>query len=102
MILDAIRQRWPWVKHFFADGAYDRLQLMDKAAFHDFTVEIIRRSDTAKGFEILPRRWVVERTFGWMIRWRRLVRDYEQRIDVAEAMIHIAMGSLMLRRNAHP
>ncbi|WP_249201210.1 IS5 family transposase [Gluconobacter sphaericus] len=102
MILDAIRQRWPWVKHFFADGAYDHLQLMDKAAFHDFTVEIIRRSDTAKGFEILPRRWVVERTFGWMIRWRRLVRDYEQRIDVAEAMIHIAMGSLMLRRNAHP
>jgi len=68
---------------------------MDKAAFHDFTVEIIRRSDTAKGFEILPCRWVVERTFGWMIRWRRLVRDYEQRIDVAEAMIHIAMGSLM-------
>lgn len=75
---------------------------MDKAAFLDFTVEIIRRSDTAKGFEILPRRWVVERTFGWMVRWRRLVKDYEKRIDVAEAMIHIAMGSLMLRRNAHP
>ncbi|MBS1087273.1 IS5 family transposase [Gluconobacter sphaericus] len=102
MILDAIRKRWPWVKHLFADGAYDRLQLMDKAAFLDFTVEIIRRSDTAKGFEVLPRRWVVERTFGWMIRWRRLVKDYEQRIDVAEAMIHIAMGGLMLRRNAHP
>ncbi|MDE7541203.1 transposase, partial [Gluconobacter sphaericus] len=102
MILDAIRQRWPWVKHFFADGAYDRLQLMDQAAFYDFTVEIIRRSDTAKGFEILPRRWVVERTFGWMIRWRRLVRDYEQHIDMAEAMIHIAIGSLMLRRNAYP
>lgn len=102
MILDAIRKRWPWVKHLFADGAYDRLQLMDKATFLDFTVEIIRRSETAKGFEILPRRWVVEQTFGWMIRWRRLVKDYEQRIDVAEAMIHIAMGSLMLRRNAHP
>ncbi|NHO19824.1 IS5 family transposase [Acetobacter oeni] len=102
MILDAIRKRWPWVKHLFADGAYDRLQLLDKAAFLDFTVEVVRRSDTTKGFEILPRRWVVERTFGWMIRWRRLVKDYEQRIDVAEAMIHIAMGSLMLRRNAHP
>ena len=75
---------------------------MDKATFLDFTVEIIRRSETAKGFEILPRRWVVERTFGWIIRWRRLVKDYEQRIDVAEAMIHIAMGSLMLRRSAHP
>jgi len=96
------RKRWPWVKQLFADGAYDRLQLTDKAAFHDFTVEIIRRSDTTKGFEVLPRRWVVERKFGWMISWLRLVEDYEQRIDVADAMIHIAMGSLMLRRNAHP
>lgn len=80
----------------------DRFQSMDKAAFLDFTVEIIRRSDTAKSFEILPRRRAVERTLGWMIRWRRLVKDYEQRIDVAEAMIHIAMGGLMLRQNAHP
>lgn len=47
---------------------------------------------------ILPRRWVVERTFSWMIRQRRLVRDYEQRLDVPEAMIHIALGILMLRR----
>ncbi|GEK96253.1 hypothetical protein GKA01_14500 [Gluconobacter kanchanaburiensis NBRC 103587] len=50
-----------------------------------------------KMFEILPRHWIIERTFGWMIRWRRLVKDYEQRIDVAQAMIHIAMGSLILR-----
>ena len=74
---------------------------MDKAAYLAFVVEIIRRSDTAKGFEALPRRWVVERTFGWMTRWRRLVRDYEERIDVSEAMIHIALGSLLLRRIAH-
>ena len=45
---------------------------------------------------------MVERTFGWLIRWRRLVRDYETRLDVSEAMIHVAMGSLMLRRIAHP
>jgi transposase len=85
-ILDAIRKRWPWVKHLFADGAYDRLKLMDKAAYLDFVVEIIRRSDQQKGSEVLPRRWVVERTFGWMTRWRRLVRDYEARIDVSHAM----------------
>jgi transposase len=102
MILDAIRKRWPWVKHLFADGAYDRLKLMDKAAYLDFIVEIIRRRDGQKGFEVLPRRWVVERTFGWMTRWRRLVRDYERRIDVSTAMIHVAMGSLLGRRNAHP
>jgi transposase len=100
-ILEGIRKRWPWVKHLFADGAYDRLRLMDKAAFLDFTVEVVRRCDDQKGFKVLPRRWVVERTLGWMTRWRRLVRDYEQRIDVSEAMILIAMGSILLRRNAH-
>jgi len=101
-ILDGIRKRWPWVKHLFADGAYDRLQLMDKAAYLEFVVEVIRRSDKQVGFKVLPRRWVVERTFGWMTRWRRLVRDYETRLDVSEAMILVAMGGNLLRRNAHP
>lgn len=101
-ILDGIRKRWPWVKHLFADGAYDRLKLMEKASYLDFVVEVVRRCDTQKGFKVLPRRWVVERTFGWMIRWRRLVRDYEKRIDVSHAMILVAMGGNLLRRNAHP
>ena len=100
-VLDAIRKRWPWIKHFFADGAYDRRKLMDKAAFNDFVIEIIRRIDSEPGFKVLPRRWVVERTFAWMTRWRRLVRDYEQRIDVSKAMIHVALGSLLLRRISH-
>ena len=101
MILDAVRKRWPWLKHLFADSAYDRAKLMDKAAYLDFVIEIVRRIEGQQGFEVLPRRWVVERTFGWMIRWKRLVRDYEQRIDVSEAMIHVAMGSLLLRRVSH-
>lgn len=100
-ILDAVRKRWPWLKHLFADGAYDRTTLLDKAAFRDFILEIVRRTDGEPGFKVLPRRWVVERTFGWMTRWRRLVRDYETRLDVSEAMIHVAMGSLLLRRIAH-
>jgi len=100
-ILDAIRKRWPWVKHLFADGAYDRRKLMDKAAFRDFVIEIVRRIDADPGFKVLPRRWVVERTFAWMTRWRRLVRDYEKRIDVSKAMIHVALGGLLLRRIAH-
>src|ERR1700756_597754 len=100
-ILDAIRKRWPWIKHLFADGAYDRAMLINKAAFLDFVVEIVRRIDREPGFKVLPRRWVVERTFGWLVRWRRLVRDFEQRLDVSEAMIHVAMGSLLLRRVAH-
>jgi putative transposase len=101
VILDAIRKRWPWLKHFFADGAYDRRQLLDKAAFLDFTVEVVRRIEGETGFRVLPRRWVVERSFGWLTRYRRLVRDYEHRLDVSEAMIYAAMGSLLVRRIAH-
>ena len=101
MILDAIRKRWPWLKHLFADGAYDRTQLMDKAAFIDFVIKVVRRINDEPGFRVLPRRWVVERTLAWLTRWRRLVRDYEARLDVSEAMIHVAMGSLLLRRISH-
>lgn len=100
VILDALRQRWPGVKHLFADSAYDRRQLMDKAAFLDFTAEIVRRTDA--GFKILPRRWVVERSFAWLTRYRRLVRDYEARIDVSEAFIYAAMTNMIVRRIAHP
>jgi putative transposase len=99
-VLDALVKRWPRIKHLFADSAYDRRQLLDKAAFLDFTVEIVKRTENA--FVVLPRRWVVERTFGWMTRHRRLVRDYEARIDVSHAMIDIAMTSLLIRRIAHP
>jgi putative transposase len=101
-IIKAVRQRWPFLKHLFADGAYDRGRLMSQAAYRDFVIEIVRKLANQEGFQPLPRRWVVERTFGWMTRWRRLVRDYEERCDVSEAMIGVAMSSLMLRRIAHP
>lgn len=52
-----IRKRWPWVKHFFADGAYDRLKLIDKASYLDFFVQVVGRSDGQKGQKVLPRRW---------------------------------------------
>ena len=60
---------------------------MDKAAYLEFVVEIIRRSEPQQGFEVLQRQWLVERIFGWMTRWKRLARDYERRIDVSTAMI---------------
>ena len=59
------------------------------------------RSPTNPGrfsFHVLPKRWVVERTFSWMMRWRRLVRDYERRCDVSEAMIRVSLGAVLLRR----
>ena len=116
-IVLGIRKRWPWLKHLFADGAYDRGKLMSSAAYHDFVIEVVRKLERQQGFQVLPRRlsaaltslrgigpspMVVERSFGWMVRWRRLVRDYERRCDISEAMIHIALGSLLLRRVVQP
>ena len=63
MVLDGLIKRWPWVKHLFGDAAYDRMQLMDKAAFLDFTVEVVRRPQGQQGFAVQPRCWVVERAF---------------------------------------
>ena len=63
-------------------------------------VEVVKRSDTAQGFEVLPRRWVVERTIGWLMRQRRLARDYEATEQSAAAFIFIAMIRIQLRRLA--
>jgi len=63
-------------------------------------VEIIKRSDDAKGFVVLPRRWVVERTFGWLYRFRRLSKDYEVLPETSEAWIYAAMVRIMLQRLA--
>jgi len=100
-IVDAIRKRWPWLKPLFADAGHDRTRPMDEAAFADFIAEIVRRSDP-RGSHILLRRWVVEQTFGRMVRWRRMVRDHEQRLDVSETMSHLAMGAILPRSIAHP
>lgn len=97
-VLDALKKRWPWVKHLFGDAAYDRRKLMDKAAFLDFTVDVARRLQGQQGFAVQPRRWVAERTFAWLLRWRRLVRDDEKRVDVSQNMIYLAMGALLLHR----
>ena len=98
MVPEALKTRWPWVRHLFGDAAYDRRVFMDKGAFLDFTIEVVRRLEGQLGFEGQPRRWVVERTFAWLLRWRRLVRDYEQRLDVSQSMIYVAMSSVLLHR----
>lgn len=74
---------------------------MDKVAYLDFVIELGRHIKGEPDFHVLARRWVVERTFGWLTRWRRLERDAEPRIDVSEAMIHVAMASRLLRRISH-
>lgn len=102
-VLKSILKRWPWLRHVFADGGYGGPKL--KGALQKvgkFTLEIIKRSDSAKGFEILPRRWVVERTFAWLGRCRRLAKDFERTIASAEAWVFIANIRLLTRRLARP
>jgi transposase len=90
-VLRSIRTLYPWLRHIFADGAYAGSKLNDALSeIGDWVIEIIKRSDTAKGFEILPRRWVVERTFAWLNRCRRLAKDFEATITSAVAWILIA------------
>lgn len=64
-------------------------------------LEIVRRSDDAKGFKLVRKRWIVERTFSWLYKCRRLVRDYERRVDHSESHIYVSMCRLMLKRLAH-
>ena len=89
----------PRLRLIWADGSYTaKLVETVKILFH-WTLEIVKRSDT--GFMVLPKRWIVERTFSWLYRYRRLSKDYEQLPENSEAMILIAMINLMSRRLAH-
>ncbi len=103
LVFAAIRSAFPWLRHVFADGAYAGKKLDDALKrIGRWTLEIVKRSDAAKGFEILPRRWVVERTLAWLNRNRRLAKDFEATIASAETWIMIASVQLMTRRLARP
>src|ERR1700726_4912551 len=84
------RRFTPWLRHVFADGGYAGEKL--ETAF--------KRSDRAKGFVVLPRRWVVERTFAWLNRNRRLAKDFEASIASAKAWVYITSVQLLIRRLA--
>lgn len=100
-VLKAVRYRCPWLRHVFADGGYAGDKLRDALKGHGaWTLEIIKRSDTAQGFEILPRRWVVERTFVWLGRCGRLAKDWERSIASSTAWAHIASIRMLTRRTA--
>jgi transposase len=100
-VLNSIRARWPWLRHVFADGGYAGPKLKDALRrIGGWNVQIVKRSDTAKGFEVLPRRWVVERTFAWLGRCRRLAKDWEKSIASAEAWVFVAHIRLVTRRLA--
>ena len=90
-LLASTRYAFPWLRYIFADGGYAGPKL--RAALQKigrWTLEIVKRSDAAKGFVLLPRRRIVERTFAWLGRNRRLAKDFETSIESAEAWLLIA------------
>jgi len=100
-VLNSIRYANPWLRHVFADGGYAGPKLRGALnKIGDWTLEIVKRSDTAEGFEVLPRRWVVERTFAWLGRCRRLAKEWDRSIASAEAWIDIAHIRVTTRRLA--
>lgn len=97
------RSLFPWLELVFADGAYAGPKLAGALAGPDpIRIEIVKRSDRRPGFVVVARRWVIERTFSWLLRCRRLVRDHENLAAIAVAFIKLAMIALMLRRLATP
>lgn len=101
-ILELLRSLAPGVRHVFADGGYQGQLIEIAKRLWGIAVEVVKKPAEQIGFAVLPRRWVVERTFSWLLRWRRLARDYERLPEVHEALVKWAMVGLMLNRLAPP
>ena len=98
----AIEAALPVAPAVFADSLYNRLAALLACFLFGLTLILVRRVAGTRGFAVQPRRWVVERSLGWLGRWRRLSKDYEELPEVSEAMVTLAMIRLMLHRLAHP
>jgi putative transposase len=97
--LSRAKDRAPGMKVVWVDGIYEKEWLIEWARGDcGWDLRVVKRTDKEKGFKVLPKRWVVERTFGWLGRYRRLSKDYEKWPETSEAMIQMAMIHIMLRR----
>ena len=92
-------RRCPTLARAVADGGYQGAATAHAVREDSgLPLEIVKRSDATKGFVVLPKRWIVERTFGWLGRCRRLAKDYENRMRIGATFFILAMIRLMLRR----
>src|SRR4051812_29920522 len=98
-VLGGVKDRCPRLKVVWADGIYEKRWLIDWVRTGcGWELAIIKRSDKEKGFEVVPKRWVVERTFAWLGRYHRLSKDYEKLPETSEVMIQMAMIHIMVQR----
>jgi len=97
MVIPQLEQ-YPRMELIWADGGYAGKLVDWVRENHGYTLEIVKRSDDVKGFKVLPRRWVVERTFGWFNRFRRMSKDFEHLLLISESLMYISMIAIMLNR----
>jgi putative transposase len=104
LLLSTLFGMYPFLLKLFADAGYQGPQFADAVATYlpHLTIEIVKRSDQAQGFVVLPMRWLVERTLAWLNRCRRLAKDFENLTDNALAFLRLASIRLMLRRLCNP
>ena len=98
LVLAKLGDRFPRLWVVWADGGYAGALLVWALATLGLVIDVVKRPGTTKGFAVLPKRWIVERTFAWLGRSRRLSKDYEALPETSEAWIRIAMIQLMLKR----
>jgi transposase len=99
LVIDKIRRRFPWLELIWADGGYNAWQVEAAVAKVSLQrMEIVKRSDDMMGFVVLPCRWVVERTFSWFGRNRRLAKDFENLAETVAAFVTLTSIQLALRR----
>jgi putative transposase len=98
LVLEKAHPSLPSLQRIWADGGYAGELILWVKDTYDWVLEIVKRTNGLKGFQVRPRRWVIERTLGWLGRYRRLSKDYECLPTSSEAMVHIAMIRLMLAR----
>jgi putative transposase len=98
-VLELAHARCPRLTHGWMDGAYQALEEVAEKLYQ-WTFEVVHRPTDQQGFVVLPRRWVVERLFGWFGNCRRLSKDYEVRPETHLSMLHVALIHLLVRRQA--
>ncbi len=100
LVFNKMKSSFKKLKLIWADGGYAGKLINYVDTLYSWILQIVKRNDKLSGFHVLPKRWIVERTFGWFNHYRRLSKDYEYDPKTSENMLYLAMTNLMVRRLA--
>lgn len=101
-VLSEVSREYPTLERVWVDGAYNGAVIDRVRQQVNYEIEVVRRNDDVSGFVVLPRRWIGERTFGWLNRFRLLAKEYERSVEASRVNVFWAMSTIMLRRLTTP